>query len=94
MQKKKDQPMFQHLEQCSKFQHCIGLMNLAGIDNDEGFISPRDHYVRAILENYKVIKTVHNYSLLAFSETYFVRKLQPDINDGLKACVDFRVFDF
>ena len=41
-----------------------------------------------------LVKTVHNYSLLAFSETYFVRKLQPDINDGLKACADFRVFDF
>ena len=91
---KQDQPMFQHLEKCNEFQHCIGLMNLAGIDNDDGFISPRDHYVRAVLENYKVVKTVHNYSLLAFSETYFVRKLQPDINDGLKACADFRVFDF
>ena len=91
---KPDQPMFQHFEKCAQFQHTIGLMNLADIDSEEESLSPRDYYVPMILANYKVVRTVHNYTLLALSETYFVRKFKPVINGGLKACVDFKVFDF
>lgn len=91
---KAEQPMFQHFEQCDAFQHCIGLMNLGGIYNDSETVSDHNFYVPAVLENYKVIKTVHNRTQLALSETYFVRKFKPSINDGLKSCVDFRVFDF
>ena len=88
------QPMFLHFEGCELFQHHIALMNLGGIENEEELVSHRDYYVPAMLDNYKVVKTVHNSALLALTETYFVRKQKPVINDGLKSCVDFRVFDF
>ena len=91
---KPEQPMFQHFESCDAFQHHVGLMNLGGIEDEEEPISQRDYYTPAVLDNYKVVKTVHNSALLALSETYFVRKEKPKINDGLKFCVDFRVFDF
>ena len=69
-------------------------MNLPDIDCPGESIRPPDNYLSAVLDNYKVIKTVHNNAQLALSETYFVRKLKPVINVGLKSCVDFRVFDF
>ena len=91
---KEEQPMFQHLEECEAFQQWVGLMNLGGIDSNEDPVIQKNFYRPAVMENYKVLKTVHNSALLALSETYFVRKLKPKINDGLKSCVDFRVFDF
>ena len=91
---KPEQPMFQHFEGCDSFQHHIALMNLGGIENEEELVSHRDYCVPAVLDNYKVVKTVHNSALLALTETYFVQKHKPVINDGLKSCVDFRVFDF
>ena len=91
---KEEQPMFQHLEECEAFQQWIGFMNLGGIDSNEDPVIQKNFYRPAVMENYKVLKTVHNSALLALSETYFVRKLKPKINDGLKSCVDFRVFDF
>ena len=91
---KYDQPMFQHFEQCDWFQQSIALLNLPDIDRYNEPICPRSHYVSAVLDNYKVLKTNHNNTQLALSETYFIRKYKPNINDGLKACADFKVFNF
>ena len=91
---KSDQPMFQHFEHCDTFQQSFGLFSLPDVDRCAESICPQDHYVSPILGNYKVIKTVHNSTLLASNESYFIRKEKPQINDGLKACVDFHVFDF
>ena len=89
-----DQPMFQHFEKCSEFQQTVGLFALPDVDTSAEPICPKNHYASAVLNNYKVLKTVHNGALLALSETFFIRKNNPHINDGLKACVDFHVFDF
>ena len=59
------QSMFQHFEECESFQHHIALMNLGGIENEEELVSHRDYYAPAVLDNYKVVKTVHNSALLA-----------------------------
>ena len=91
---KVDQPMFQHFEKCSEFQQTVGLFALPDVDTSAEPICPKNHYASAVLNNYKVLKTVHNGALLALSETFFIRKNNPHINDGLKACVDFHVFDF
>ena len=56
--------------------------------------SGKAYYVSAVLDNYSIIKTNHNSTHLALSETYFIRKNKPKLNEGLKACVDFKVFDF
>ena len=70
-------------------------MNLPDVDKtDNCVISPESHMLSAILDNYKVLDINHNVSKLAFLETYYIRKNKPDINDGLKACADFKVFDF
>ena len=91
---KSDQPMFLHLEKCEAIQESFGLFNLPDIDKFCESIQPQNHYLSAILNNYKIISTNHNKTLLALSEAYYIRKLKPEINDGLKSCLDFKVFDF
>ena len=92
---KADQPMFLHLKECDSFQECISLMNLPDIDKIiSNTISADSHILSAVLDNYKIIDVNHNGSHLAFLETYYIKKYKPDINDGLKACVDFKVFNF
>ena len=91
---KSEQPMFQHFETCSEFQQTIGLFALPDVDTSAEPICPKSHYVSAVLDNYEVLKTVHNGASLALSETFFIRKDKPKINDGLKFWVDFHVFDF
>ena len=92
---KSDQPIFFHFNECVSFQDNMSIMNLPGIDQvDNSVISYESHMLSAVLGNYKVLDVKHNVSQLAFLETYYVRKKKSDINDGLKACVDFKVFDF
>ena len=92
---KSDQPMFLHFSQCESFKDSVSIMNLPDIDQtDNSVISPESHMLSAILDNYKVLDINHNVSKLAFLETYYIRKNKPDINDGLKGCANFKVFDF
>ena len=93
---KVDQPMFLHFSECESFKQIVSLMNLPDVNEhvNNKVILPESHMLSAVLDNYKVIDVNHNYSLLAFLESYYIRKYKPSINDGLKACVDFQVFDF
>ena len=90
-----DQPMFLHLSECDSFRESVAIMNLPDIDQvDTSVISHESHILSAVLDNYRILDINHSVSKLAFLETYYIRKKKPDINDGLKACADFKVFDF
>ena len=91
---KPDQPMYLHLKSCECFQQSVDMFNLPDIDSRCEPILPQSHYVSAVLDNYSIIKTNHNSAHLALCETYFIRKNKPKLNEGLKACVDFKVFNF
>ena len=92
---KVDQPLFLHFSECESFKESVHLMNLPDVnEHNDSVIVPRSHMLSAVLDNHKVLDVNHNVSLLALLETYYIRKYKPGINDGLKACVDFQVFDF
>ena len=95
---KADQPFNIHLQNCDNFNYFVSTMNLPDINlknkNKNKIIKPSEHMLEAILPNYKILNIVKNSFFLKLYETYYIKKLKPEINDGLKNCIEFKVFDF
>ena len=82
---KVDQPMYQHLSNCSAFNDHIMLFTLPDAAADTFIISKELHLHNAIINNVKILDKDDKLGQLQFLEAYYIKKLVPKINFGLKA---------
>ena len=88
-----DQPMHQHFMNCDLFHDYLNLFALPSI-NETGFfdIDIKSHMLTATLNNFRIIDRDNNWSKLCFMEAFYIKRLSPRINVGLKASKELRLF--
>ena len=87
-----DQPMNQHLKNCNDFHDLTDIFNLAQLFGESHGINHNEHILNAVLNNCNVLDSNDNWSQLAFLEAFYIKKLRPKINDGLKASKELQLF--
>ena len=80
-----DQPMHQHLTNCTAFQETVNINALPELFNDSKQIDHKAHVLNGVLHNCDIIDSNDNLSQLCFLEAFYIKKLSPSINNGLKA---------
>ena len=84
--------MNQHLKNCNDFHELTNMFNLIQLFGEPHGINHKEHIVNAVLNNSKVLDSNDNWSQLAFLEAFYIKKLRPKINDGLKASKELQLF--
>jgi hypothetical protein len=88
-----EQPMNRHLRNCSAFNEVVTLFYQPSVFNDLPAEFNYDEHIRnAVLNNYKIIEACTNWSQLLFLEAYYIKRLNPTINMGLKASKELVLF--
>lgn len=87
-----DQPMHQHLKHCIEFHDVTNLFALTRLFGNSDGINHKEHMINAVLNNCKILDTNDNWSQLSFLEAFYIKKLRPKINDGLKASKELQLF--
>ena len=87
-----DQPMHQHLKHCIEFHDVTNLFAFTRPFGNSDGINHKEHMVNAVLNNCKILDTNDNWSQLSFLEAFYIKKLRPRINDGLKASKELQLF--
>ena len=82
---KVDQPMYQHLSNCSAFNDHIMLFTLPDAAADTFIISKELHLHNTVINNVKILDKDDKLGQLQFLEAYYIKKVVPKINFGLKA---------
>ena len=90
---KVDQPMYQHLSNCSAFNDHIMLFTLPDAATDTTIVSKELHLHNAVINNVKILDKNDKWGQLQFLEAYYIKKLAPEINFGLKASKELQLFD-
>ena len=89
---KVDQPMYQHLSNCSAFNECIMLFALPDTATGTTIINKELHLRNIVINNVKILDKNNNWSQLQFLEAYYIKKLAPEINIGLKTSKELQLF--
>ena len=89
---KVDQPMYQHLSNCSGFNECIMLFALPDTATGTTIISKELHLHNVVINNVKILDKNNKWSQLQFLEAYYIKKLAPEINIDLKASKELQLF--
>ena len=87
-----DQPMHQHLTNCTAFQETVNINALPELFNDCKQIDHKAHVLNGVLNNCDIIDSNDNWSQLCFLEAFYIKKLSPSINNGLKASKELQLF--
>ena len=77
--------MYQQLSKCEHFAHIIDLHRLPDTDASATEINNKQHFVNAVISNFRVLGTCYNWSQLLFLEALYIKNLKPKINGGFKA---------
>ena len=82
-----NEPKFKHLSECEMFKETYNLYPLPSVYNeqDQSEISLTSEILSAVLQNHGFLDVSFNWSQLLFLEAYYIKKLNPVINHGLKA---------
>ena len=90
--KKVEQPMYQHLSNCSAFNDHIMQFTLPDTATDTTIVSKELHLHNAVINNVKILDKKDKWGQLQFLEAYYIKKLAPEINFGLKASKKLQLF--
>ena len=82
--RKLDQPMHRHLRNCSHFQE-LGQLYSLPCDDETVNNDIKGDLINAVLNNRRIIDLNNNWSQLRRLEAYYIKTLEPEINDVLKA---------
>ena len=85
--------MYQHLSNCSAFNDHILLFTLPDAAADTTVDSKELHLHNAVINNVKILDKNDKWGQLQFLEAYYIKKLAPEINFGLKASKELQLFD-
>ena len=77
---KVDQPRYQHLSNCSAFNDHIMLFTLPDAAPDTIIVSKESHLHNAVINNIKILDKNDKWGQLQFLETYYIKKLAPEIH--------------
>ena len=93
--KKIEQPMYQHLQNCTYFIENLQLLSLPTFREDvpeTPDIDLQEHILNAVINNSSIICRNFNWSQLSFLEAFYIKKYAPYINNGLKASKELQIF--
>ena len=86
-----EQPMFQHLLNCSAFSYLMHLHDMPSKNNEER-INQRQHIHHAVLQNSRILTHSRDWLELCFLESFLIKKIKPKINYGIKAAKELQLF--
>ena len=89
---KVDHSMYQHLSDCSAFNDHIMLFTLPDAASGTTIVSKELHLHNAVINNVKILDKNNKWVQLQFLEAYYIKKLVPEINIGLKASKELQLF--
>ena len=89
---KVEQPMYQHLSNCSAINDHIMLFTLPGAASGTTIVSKELHLHNAVINNVKILDKNNKWVQLQFLEACYIKKLVPEINIGLKASKELQLF--
>ena len=84
--------MYQHLSNCSAFNDHIMLFTLPDT-TDTTIVRQKLHLHNAVISNVKILDKNDKWGQLQFLEAYYIMKLTPEINFGLKATTELQLFE-
>ena len=84
--------MHQHLTNCTTFQETVNINALPELFNDSKQIDHKAHVLNGVLNNCDIIDSNDNWLQLCFLEAFYIKKLSPSINNGLKASKELQLF--
>ena len=87
-----EQPMFQHLIDCHCFHDYVSLFKLPTLSGSNSEIDVKEHVKYAVLYNYSIIDFNSCWSQLSFLEAFYIKRIAPAINKGLKASKELQLF--
>ena len=87
-----DQPMYQHLNNCSKFLEEVTLLNFPMSNVSTPDVDIKLHIMNTVHQNATILEYNENWSQLRFLEAFYIKTLKPKINDGLKASHKMELF--
>ena len=68
------------------------LYQLPDIDTDVSTVNLQAHIASAVSNNWKILDSNTNWVQLCFLESFYIKRLKPKINDGLKASKELLLF--
>ena len=74
------------------FQETVNINELPELFNDSKQIDHKAHVLNGVLNNCDIIDSNDNWSQLCFLEAFYIKKLSPSINNGLKASKELQLF--
>ena len=81
---REDQPMYRHLIDCSDFRDYVSLKNT--LSDDTSFDVFLEYVKHAVIYNFSIVEiNSTSWSQLEFLEAFYIKRLSPAINKGLKA---------
>jgi hypothetical protein len=92
----KDSTIYNRLHNCKLFKHIQDIHNLPDI-----FMQPnsppsnsmnKEFSLQAVRRNTKVLDSDDNWNLLLYKEAYYIKRLTPSLNNGLKSSRELCLF--
>ena len=94
--RRNDQPMYNHLINCSKFKHCCNLFMLPDTNTSKTSVNVDSHILNAVKLNHRILDNNPSrlkWAQLSFLEAYYIKRTSPRINDGLKGSKELVLFN-
>ena len=76
-----NEPMYMHLRNCSSFHDTCNMLAINGNQGSHSEFDARNYIYHAVLNNSKILKRHNNPVELAFMESYYIKLLDPRINE-------------
>ena len=87
-----NEPMFRHLQGCTKFHDVCSMLVINDIPNNYHAFRVDDYIRHAVLNNSKIVQRHNNPVQLAFMEAYYIKLNNPKINVGIAASKELVLF--
>ena len=84
--------MYQHLSNCSAFNDHIMLFTVPDAATNTTIVSKELHLHNAIINSVKILDKKNKWGRIQFLEAYYIKKLAPEINFGLKTSKELQLF--
>ena len=79
--------IFDHITNCSNYQHILGIFNIDKCD-----VNYNNFNTNQIKDNIVILDKADNWNVLLFKEALMIKKLGPSLNTGLKSSKDLQLF--
>ena len=92
----KESAIYKHLRTCDHLIFILNLCNLPDTLNTDIVPPPvsydKEYFTDVVRDNTTVLDCDNNWNLLLYKEAYFIKRLAPSLNNGLKSSRDLCLF--